>query len=88
MGYEFELLRLSLHMTVKRKYVQNFRDLRFTDVLERATELQTRSSRSQTVPQKNRGRKSVEQGVFSTTDFLKLDVKTEPKSKSTAINLV
>ena len=51
--------RLSLHMTVKRKYVQNFCDLRFTDVLERATERQTRSSRSQTVPQKNRGRKSV-----------------------------
>ena len=30
---------VSLHMTVKRKYVQNFRNLRFTDVLERATEL-------------------------------------------------
>ena len=35
-GHGFgSMVRLSLHMTVKRKYVQNFRDLRFTDVLEK-----------------------------------------------------
>ena len=71
-------------MTEWRKYVQNFRDLRFTDVLERATELHAELFLVRQEVKLNHATEKtwLEQGVFSTTDLLTLDVKTEPYNES------
>ena len=58
-------------MTVKRKHVQNFRVICDSRMLLKGQQ------NFKLVHKSNRAKKN-EQDVFSTTDFLTLDVKTEP----------